>query len=274
MTENNDLVRIFENDQFGNVRVVMKDDEPWFVAADVCDVFGETNRNRAMQALDADEKGYTQTHTLGGEQRMAVVNEAGLYSLLFAMRPRKARGVSEERIEQRQSKLRSFKRWITHEVIPSLRKTGSYSIVSQKPDSYTISDPVERAKRWIEEEETRQRLVVTNRALVAENLIWKDGSVINALVRRYAVSACGGDFGKAWRSFYKEILYKHSIGIEKRKTAWCDQHPGQKPPAGYKFLQGTEVSKGVSCIVSMCQEAGIEVGDILENFEQKALVAC
>lgn len=48
MTENNDLVRIFENDQFGNVRVVMKDDEPWFVAADVCDVFGETNRNRAM----------------------------------------------------------------------------------------------------------------------------------------------------------------------------------------------------------------------------------
>lgn len=274
MTGNNDLVRIFENEQFGNVRVVMKDDEPWFVAADVCDVFGETNRNRAMQALDADEKGYTQTHTLGGEQRMAVVNEAGLYSLLFAMRPRKARGISEERIEQRQSKLRSFKRWITHEVIPSLRKTGSYSIAPQKPDSYTILDPVERAKRWIEEEETRQRLAATNRALVTENLIWKDGSVINALVRRYAVSACGGDFGKAWRSFYKEILYKHSIGIEKRKTAWCDQHPGQKPPAGYKFLQGAEVSKGVSCIVSMCQEAGIEVGDILENFEQKALVAC
>ena len=48
--------------------------------------FGETNRNRAMQVLDADEKGYTQTYTLGGEQRVAVVNEAGLYSPLFVMR--------------------------------------------------------------------------------------------------------------------------------------------------------------------------------------------
>lgn len=78
MEENSNLIRIFENEQFGNVRVVMKDDGPWFVAADVCDVFGETNRNRAMQALDADEKGYTQTYTLGGEQRVAVVNEVGL----------------------------------------------------------------------------------------------------------------------------------------------------------------------------------------------------
>lgn len=156
MEENSNLIRIFENEQFGNVRVVMKDDGPWFVAADVCDVFGETNRNRAMQALDADEKGYTQTYTLGGEQRVAVVNEVGLYSLLFAMRPRKARGISEERIEQRQSQLRGFKRWIAREVIPALRKTGSYSITPQKPDSYMISDPVERAKRWIDKDWLRQ----------------------------------------------------------------------------------------------------------------------
>lgn len=260
MTENNDLIRIFENDQFGNVRVVMRDDEPWFVAADVCRALNIAQVTNTIRRLDDDEKALISVKGISrGNDQVSIVNESGLYSLILGSRKAEAK---------------FFKRWITHEVIPSLRKTGSYSVASQKPDSYMIPDPVERAKRWIEEEETRQRLAATNRALVAENLIWKDGSVINALVRRYAVSACGGDFGKAWRSFYKEILYKHSIGIEKRKTAWCDQHPGQKPPAGYKFLQGAEVSKGVSCIVSMCQEAGIEVGDILENFEQRALVAC
>ena len=261
MTENNDLIRIFENEQFGKVRVVMRDDEPWFVASDVCRALGINPT--AVRRLDADEK--MTLRLMQGESNRSsdtnIVNEPGLYTLVLG---------------SRKSEAKAFKRWITHDVIPSIRKTGNYAFptMPDKLDSYMISDPVERARRWIEEEETRQRLAATNRALVAENLIWKDGSVINALVRRYAVSACGGDFGKAWRSFYKEILYKHSIGIEKRKTTWCDQHPGQKPPAGYKFLQGAEVSKGVGCIVSMCQEAGIEVGDILENFEQKALVVC
>lgn len=67
------------------MRTVTIDGEPWFVAADVCNIFGETNRNRAMQSLDSSEKGYTQMDTPGGKQRVAIVNEPGLYSLLFAM---------------------------------------------------------------------------------------------------------------------------------------------------------------------------------------------
>ncbi|GHT95866.1 antirepressor [Alphaproteobacteria bacterium] len=109
-----------------SVRTVLEDGEPRFIAKDVCDVFGETNRNRAMQTLDEDEKGYTQMNTPGGMQEFAVVNEAGLYSLLFAMQPSKARGVSDEYIAERQQKLRQFKRWVTHEVLPSIRKNGAY----------------------------------------------------------------------------------------------------------------------------------------------------
>ncbi|GHT94466.1 antirepressor [Alphaproteobacteria bacterium] len=109
-----------------NVRTVLEDGEPRFVAKDICDVFGETNRNRAMQALDEDEKGYTQMNTPGGMQEFAVVNEAGLYSLLFAMQPSKARGVSDEYIAERQQKLRQFKRWVTHDVLPQIRKHGAY----------------------------------------------------------------------------------------------------------------------------------------------------
>ena len=108
------------------VRTVQRDGEPWWVAKDVCDVFGETNRNRAMQALDADEKGYTQMTTPGGVQNASIVSEAGLYALLFSMQPSKARGVSDTHIAQREDALRKFKRWVTHEVLPSIRKHGAY----------------------------------------------------------------------------------------------------------------------------------------------------
>lgn len=120
-------LQFFKNEQFGIIRTMLIDDEPWFVAKDVCDAFGETNRNRAMQMLEDDEKGYTQMTTPGGIQQVAIVNEPGLYSLLFAMRPEKARGVADEYIVERQEKLRAFKRWVTHEVLPAIRRTGVYA---------------------------------------------------------------------------------------------------------------------------------------------------
>ena len=115
-------LQIFKNDTFGQVRAIEQNGNPWFVAKDVCDVFGATNRNRIMQDLDADEKGYTQMNTPGGIQEVAIVNESGLYQLLFSLQPAKARGVSDEYIQERVNKLKAFKRWVTHDVIPSIRK--------------------------------------------------------------------------------------------------------------------------------------------------------
>lgn len=109
-----------------NVRTIIRDNDVWFVAKDICDLFGETNRNRAMQSLDEDEKGYTQMNTPGGIQEVAIVNESGLYTMLFAMQPTKARGVSEDYIYDRMDKLRKFKRWVTHDILPTIRKTGGY----------------------------------------------------------------------------------------------------------------------------------------------------
>jgi len=141
------------------VRTIQRGGETWWVAKDVCDVFGETNRNRAMQSLDEDEKGYTQMTTPGGIQRFAVVNEAGLYALLFAMQPTKARSVSDEYIADREQKLRSFKRWVTHEVLPTIRKHGAY-ITSSKLEEI-MNDP----DSWIklltalkEERQEKERL--------------------------------------------------------------------------------------------------------------------
>lgn len=118
------------------VRTVIIDGAPWWVAKDICAVFGDTNYRRSIASLDDDEKGVSQIKTVGGMQKMTVVNESGLYSLLFAMQPKKARGVSDEYIVQREKELRTFRRWVTHEVLPSIRKTGGY-IPACDGDMYT-----------------------------------------------------------------------------------------------------------------------------------------
>lgn len=119
-------LQIFTNDAFGEVRTVVKDNEPWFVAADVCKSFGVANSRIVTARLDDDEKGVCDVDTLGGKQTVTIINEAGLYHALFTMEPKNARGISDEAINERIEKLKSFKRWITHEVIPSIRKHGAY----------------------------------------------------------------------------------------------------------------------------------------------------
>ena len=96
------------------VRVITdKQAEPWFVAADVCACLAIRNPSDALNRLDDDEKGLGQTETPGGEQSMSTVNEAGLYNLVLGSRKQEAR---------------RFKRWVTHEVLPAIRRTGRYSI--------------------------------------------------------------------------------------------------------------------------------------------------
>ena len=118
---------IFENEQVGQIRVVMRDGEPWFVAADVCTFFGVTNRNRVMQQVDEQDKGGTQMTTPGGIQTVTIINESGLYSLLFALQPQKGRGCDEKVLAQKLERVQNFRRWVTHEVIPSIRKHGMYA---------------------------------------------------------------------------------------------------------------------------------------------------
>lgn len=105
-------LKVFTNEEFGQVRTVVKNNEPWFVAADVCKALEIGDTHKAMERLDDDEKGRSSIPTLGGNQEMFVVNEPGLYSLVLGSRKPEAK---------------EFKRWITHEVIPSIRKHGMYA---------------------------------------------------------------------------------------------------------------------------------------------------
>lgn len=98
-----------------SLRAELLGGDAWFVAADVADLLGYSVAAAMTRTLDEDEKGVRIVHTLGGDQRVAVISEAGLYSAILRSR---IPGAKE------------FKRWVTHEVLPSIRRTGSYSVPS------------------------------------------------------------------------------------------------------------------------------------------------
>ena len=104
--------------KFGDseIRVINKCGEPWFVAKDVCDALNLTNSRKALTALDDDEKGVTLSYTLGGEQNLSIVSESGMYTLVLRCRDAVNKG----------SVPHKFRKWVTAEVLPSIRKTGSY----------------------------------------------------------------------------------------------------------------------------------------------------
>ena len=94
-----------------SVRMQMIKDEPWFAAKDVCELLGLDDSRQAVSRLDDDEKGVINSDTLGGKQELTFVNESGMYALIF---------------QSRKPQARAFRRWVTGEVLPSLRKYGYY----------------------------------------------------------------------------------------------------------------------------------------------------
>lgn len=105
-------LKIFNNPDFGEVRTMNIGGEPWFVGKDVAGVLGYSNPNDALKKrVDADDKGVAKCDTLGGAQELTIINESGLYSLVLSSKLPTAK---------------AFKRWITHDVIPSIRKNGGY----------------------------------------------------------------------------------------------------------------------------------------------------
>ena len=103
-------LQVFNNAMFGDVRIILQGNEPWFVAKDVCDCLEHTNTTMALQRLDADERAKL---NLGRQGETNVINEYGLYNLVLSSRKPEAK---------------EFKRWIAHDVLPSLRKYGTYSM--------------------------------------------------------------------------------------------------------------------------------------------------
>ena len=125
------LIQTFISEKFGEIRTVTFEGEIWFVAADVCAVLDIKNVSQALEDFDDDEKGISKTYTLGGEQKMLIVSEPGLYRLIF---------------KSRKPDAKKFQRWVFHEVIPSIRKTGGYNINTSNYFNNEVSAHWEKIK--------------------------------------------------------------------------------------------------------------------------------
>jgi len=124
-------MQVFQYEDESDFRAIDRNGEPWFVLSEVCDRLGIAQVASAARNLDSDEKGVLTVHTLGGDQKKTVINESGLYSLILSSRKPGAK---------------RFKKWITSEVLPSIRKTGSYggrtpAFIRRYNDNWDRVDP-------------------------------------------------------------------------------------------------------------------------------------
>lgn len=129
-------IQTFESDQFGQVRAVRSEGgEPMFVASDVAKILGYRMASDMTRRLEEDEKGTRSVRTPGGEQQMAVITEPGLYSAILGSRVPEAR---------------AFKRWVTHEVLPALRREGAYEVPGEEPLDLVIARGMVAANKKIQ----------------------------------------------------------------------------------------------------------------------------
>lgn len=130
----NDL-QIFSNSEFGNIRTVTVNGEPWFVGKDIAEALGygkgKSLNNAVASHVDDEDKGVTEMMTPGGKQNLIIINESGLYSLILSSKLPNAK---------------KFKRWVTSEVLPAIRKTGHYEAQGYAPKATSIGEVVNLIK--------------------------------------------------------------------------------------------------------------------------------
>lgn len=130
------IVQAFDNPEFGSIRAMRGGDgEPWFVAADIAKALGYRDAEKMTRRLDSDEKGTRSVGTPGGAQKMSVITEAGMYSAILGSQVEGAR---------------RFKRWVTHEVLPALRRDGGYMVARDETPEQTMARAVLIAQRTVE----------------------------------------------------------------------------------------------------------------------------
>lgn len=124
-------LQIFNNEDFGEVRTVVIEGRPWFIAKDITECLGYQNgRDALYKHVDEEDKGVAKCDTLGGAQDLSVINESGLYSLILSSKLPEAR---------------KFKHWVTSEVLPTIRKTGGYKLPQSFSEALQLAaDQAER----------------------------------------------------------------------------------------------------------------------------------
>ena len=184
-------LQIFNNEEFGNVRSLVIDNEPWFVGKDVAEALGYKNvRDSLARHIDSDDKrdGVVIHDSMGREQKPIIINESGLYSLILSSKLPSAK---------------KFKHWVTSEVLPTLRKTGSYAKVP--------TDPRELLMLTIKaHEQTAQRVdVLEEKVSDLEKSTTIDSSqqyTLERIAKTTVISALGGIDSRAYQLMSRKLF--------------------------------------------------------------------
>lgn len=188
----------FENNQ---VRVITKNNEPWFVVKDLCKVLGISKQRDAISRLDEDERGSVKLDTLGGKQNLNIVSESGMYALVLTSRKQEAK---------------PFRKWITSEVLPAIRKTGQYKLDTKQ---------IDKSEEWLIE---RQESKEVRRTLT--------DSIRDYIVRHPEMSANKAKF------LYSNASEALNLGLFAKKSKALKQSIGITPSAPLReYLHTSEV---------------------------------
>ncbi|MGN9012290.1 phage antirepressor [Oliverpabstia intestinalis] len=188
------------NYEGNTVRTVMKDGNPWWVLKDVCSVLEIGNSRDVMARLDSDEKGVDIIDTPGGKQEVSIINESGLYSVILVSRKPEAK---------------KFKRWVTHEVLPSIRRHGLYATDELLANPDFLIQALQELKA-----ERAKNVELTTTISIQEQQIAEmkpKASYYDVVLNckdAVSITTIAKDYGKSGRWFNE---YLHNLGVQFRQ---------------------------------------------------------
>lgn len=205
---------IFDHPEFGNLRCIEIDGEPWFVGKDVATALGYSNTRKAVLVhVDAEDKGVTKWDTPGGIQEMTIINESGLYSLILSSKLESAK---------------RFKRWVTSEVLPCIRKTGRYVVGQENmPKEILLAHAVLESQKIIEEN-AREIAKLNNECSLLNDQVEHSQEIIDAfsknitpsekraILNRLMTWHHGAVAGSRWTVLYREFEAKYHFNLDVR----------------------------------------------------------
>ena len=242
-------ITVFNNDEFGSIRTVTIENEPWFVGKDVAEVLGYQNGSRDINRhVDDEDKLCTKIEYAGQKREVTIINESGLYSLILSSKLPNAK---------------KFKRWVTSEVLPSIRKTGSYG----KPMSqleiaqYSINLLIEQERKMkaleAQQGEQVKRLDIIDSRLEVLNGVHIEGTGrdrLNAMIRAYVVKK-GISYTEGWKNFKKAYNHAFHTCLGALLTNYANKNNLKSKPTIPRFLERTNrLDEGLRVAEKMLNE--------------------
>jgi prophage antirepressor-like protein len=249
-------LKIFNNDEFGQVRAIVINNKEYFYGVDIATALGY---ERPSKAVSDHCKGILIQDTIknSGGYPEKLIPEGDVYRL-----------VSRSQLPTAEK----FEAWVFDEVLPSIRKHGAYvtdnvmdqilsnpefgiKLLTELKNERNLRKQVEESKKIIEEE---------NRILSQETVKWADRKLIEALVKKLGYKI---GYSEAWTSFKKELLYKHSININLRITNYMNSTGKKTQPKTLSMIHDEELQACLSTAVAICKTNNVDISEIIKKFK-------